>query len=484
MQKSEFREKTLHKRQCFIVFFNYSKFGLKRVVGGGGMSKKIKLKIVILTILSVVLLYIVTPNNLFTSMNVSANDIGKSSTIGGIEVGKLKDDELKSLIANAIVEWQSEPLEIKGGGSSLQLDPTLINFDIENTVLSYESMIDKPWYAFWQSEKIVHLPIATGDAQPVIDALSSKPEWNIEETASVIMNAASMLSTEPVEAVINDISFLENERLAVTIQPIPEEAVGVNVLAAKLNNQIIGSNEVFSLLAKGEEAVNRINEEGLSFIASLLYKNILNANVEIMEYHPQKTIPTYLEPGLEAFVSVATKENLQFFNRSEQPLLLKFTLEGQSLKAELYSSSNNDSVSVRVVQADEIKPREIVRYTKDLAVGQRQVLQEGKKGLRVFVYRTINGIDEEPIRNYYAPVNRILLKSSLVPVETNTDSGVTDSGTITEDPTNNDDLNIDLNDDGLPDVDSNADGGYVDEDGNRVPPKGYYYNKSGELQKR
>lgn len=73
-----------------------------------------------------------------------------------------------------------------------------------------------------------------------------------------------------------------------------------------------------------------------------------------------------------------------------------------------------DQVSVQVVQSDEIKPKSITRYTDELTIGKSIIIDPGKKGLRVFVYRTINGEEQTPIREYYAPENRIILKSSRI----------------------------------------------------------------------
>lgn len=457
--------------------------------GGGEMTSNMKFKVIIFTILSAMLIAVVIPNILHKSPVVFANDVSNSSTIGGIEVGSLKEEDLKSLLANAVVEWQSAPLEVQGGGSILQLDCTLITFDIDKTIASFKSMTKKPWYAFWQKEKVVHVPLEIGNFQPIIDALNSKSEWEIEETTSRVLAAASMLKNEPVEAVMIDPDQFENERIAVSIQPIPETTKGVYELATKLDRTIVGPGETFNLIEAGAEVVNKANAEGLSFVASLLFSNAIHTNTEIVEQHTQKEIPTYFEPGLEAFISLTTNENLQFINRSEQTMLLRLSLEANNLKVEFFTAAKTDSVSVRVVQADEVNPREIVRYSKDLAIGQQRVLQEGSKGLRVFVYRTINGEEEDPIRTYYAPVNRIIVKSSRVAESSTSGNRSTDLS-----PENNEvdgDLNIDLNNDGLPDVegekegtDSEPDDVIVDEEGNKVLPEGWYYDKAGNLIKK
>ena len=102
-----------------------------------------------------------------------------------------------------------------------------------------------------------------------------------------------------------------------------------------------------------------------------------------------------------------------------------------------------------------IKPKIIYRYAANLGLNQQKIIQEGKEGLRVIVYRSIteNGSSREELigRDYYPPVNRIVLKSSKILEQTTT----TPSGGTTEDP----DLQVDLDGNGLPDQPTNPNGG-------------------------
>ncbi len=104
-------------------------------------------------------------------------------------------------------------------------------------------------------------------------------------------------------------------------------------------------------------------------------------------------------------------------------------------------------------------------------------IQKGEQGLRVSVYRVMDGIEELVSRDYYPPVNRILLKSSRQQQT---------QGSTATDP----DLQIDLNGDGLADVGTNDETKNetideteleVDENGNPILPPGSYYDKGGNL---
>ena len=131
----------------------------------------------------------------------------------------------------------------------------------------------------------------------------------------------------------------------------------------------------------------------------------------------------------------------------------------------------------RVIRDEEIDPRTITRYSNELAIGQVKEVQKGEQGLRVSVYRVIDGVEELVSRDYYPPTNQILVKSS--------------RQLQTQQPAETDsDLQMDLDGDGLADVEESEgteeemvdDNDFEeDENGNPVLPPGSYYDKGGNL---
>ena len=190
----------------------------------------------------------------------------------------------------------------------------------------------------------------------------------------------------------------------------------------------------------------------INFVASMLYHVALQTEYEILERHSQGQKPNYLQQGLDAKVNQALEKDLQFINRSDQPNKLKLTVEGDSLKVELLAQKKEKEISVRVSKDKIIQPRVITRYSKDLPIGREEVIQKGQEGVRVEVYRSIseNGSTAEELvsRDYYPPVNKIIVKSSRQPV-----ASENSSGTDKVNP-NDPDLQMDLDGDGLPDTQS------------------------------
>src|SRR5690606_10399151 len=157
--------------------------------------------------------------------------------------------------------------------------------------------------------------------------------------------------------------------------------------------------------------------------------------------------------GLEAKVDVLASEDLKFANTSSNPVVLKLIMEEGNLRTEVYTPAKETEVDVTVSQDEEIQPRTIARYSAELAIGQTEQIQEGAKGLRVSVYRT--AFDEQKLvsRDYYPPVDRIIVKSSKQPVVK------TPSENLNNDPA----YQVDLDGDGFPDTDTTNGNGQKDE---------------------
>lgn len=70
-------------------------------------------------ILLVVLLSMWIPNFIVSSV-ASADNNPVGSTIGGVEIGDLKGEELKALLTNAVNDWYTQNLTVTGGGLQLK----------------------------------------------------------------------------------------------------------------------------------------------------------------------------------------------------------------------------------------------------------------------------------------------------------------------------------------------------------------------------
>jgi len=446
---------------------------------------KIIWKTAILVILTSFLFYIWSSNFTPLQQQVQAESEDSGSTIGGQEVDSLKKDEIISLLNSKILEWKQNPIVLTGNNTNLTIKPEWFSFDVETSVNQYFNQVDMPWYVFWESAPSVHIPLQFSMNPEITSLIEEKAQLNTEETLSNIINHVGILSIEPIETVALDFSVFESERIAFDVENITINSSGLTNIVSALNEQVIGSGEVFSLLERLSGLNLDANEESADFVASVLYNVLLQTDFEIVERHSQGIIPGYLEPGVEVEIRKNTNIDLKFVNKNNTPAILKVQIKGTELLVEIYSVPLETEATYRVTDRVEIKPKTIYRYSDDLKVGDEKLVQEGKPGLRVSVYRTISEksgpFEKEELisQDFYPPVNRIILKSSLVP----------ETPTVT-DP----DLEIDLNGDGLPDVETptttpstpmEADG-TNDENPPEVDessglPKGSYYDKAGNI---
>ena len=435
------------------------------------------IKISVLVIVTFLLIAVFLPNFVLNN-NVLAKGDTKGSTIGGVEVTDVEDAKMESILQAAITEWQAAAVEVSGGESTITIDANHLIFDIEAAISEYEVLTQKPWYAAWQNNRIVHIPIPVTVKESAIAQIQSVVIWESDKTVDNVMVQASYLRNHKVEAVINDAYMQTEERIGFQVADIPAGVQGIPEIITSLNDVIIAPNQPVSLLTLLGEQAGAVNEVGLDFLASMLYSTVLQTDYEMIERHSQQVLPAYLQQGIEADVNIDLEKDLQFINVSEQPGKLKASIEGNKLKIEIFVQTKLKDITVRVSKDKVVKPRVIYRYSKDIKAGKEQVEQEGQEGVRVEVYRSIveNGTTNEQLisRDYYAPQNRIVTRSSKVPVPISLPTQ--NSSANTTDP----DLQIDLDNDGLPDTenattnnDTAAEGpdivyGYYDKGGNFV----------------
>ncbi|MCM0623726.1 G5 domain-containing protein [Lysinibacillus sp. OL1_EC] len=410
---------------------------------------KIYIKIISLFLVIVLIVGFFVPSFVLND-TVFAKEGPESSTIGGIEIYDVKTADLATTLQNAISEWQDAEMEIVSEGIAKTIDSKQFVFDLSAAIAQYEMLTKKPWYAFWQKEKVVHIPIPVTVNEAITQQINEAGVWDTDKTLQKLILQASYLKEHKVEAVINEDSMQTGERIAFQIAELPANSQGVAKIIPLLNDVHLVPNQSISLLTLLDEQAGVVNDAGLDFVASMLYSVILQTDYEILERHSQEINPSYLQQGIEADINAALGKDLQFINRSEQLGKLKASIEGNQLKIEVFAAAKDKDITVRVSKDKIVKPRIIYRYSEELKAGQERVEQEGKEGSRVEVYRSIveNGATEEQFisRDYYAPQNRIVTRSSQEPVINTTPTQ--NVGAAASDP----DLEVDLDGNGLPDV--------------------------------
>ena len=132
-----------------------------------------------------------------------ADEEGGSSTIGGIVVDNLSGEDLKAVLNEAIMSWTSEPIIPAGGGTNLELNPTAIQYDVDATIATYESLSNKAWYEFWTSKRVVHLPLQVMPSETIKNDIASVANWDTDQTYELVMTQAAYLRSHEIEAAVS-----------------------------------------------------------------------------------------------------------------------------------------------------------------------------------------------------------------------------------------------------------------------------------------
>jgi len=451
----------------------------------GGAFMKIFRKTVILSLLTSFLFYLWSSNIAPLQQQVSAKSEGSGSSIGGQQVESLDRDKIISLLNSKVLEWKQNPILLTGNNINITLDSEWFTFDVVPTVEQYENQVSSPWYAFWESEPAVQLPLQVEMSPELTAIIEENSHLDTEATLQEIKNHVEVLSFEPIETVVLDMSLFQEERIAFAIEEIAINANSLNDIISTLNENVIGSGEVFSLNQHLEGITLGETNETINYVASMIYSTILQTNFEILERHSQGEVPRYLEPGIE--VDINNMKDLKFINANNSPAILKVSIKDTSLLVEIYSIPMETEATYQVREKQEILPRTIYRYSSELAPNKEELIQEGKPGLRVSVYRQISDkagpFEKEELisKDYYPPVHRVILKSSAEP-----------EIFTTQDP----DLAVDMNGDGLTDITTNPlnsespEGSEKEQKNTTLPasgddsdelPEGSYYDKAGNI---
>ena len=179
----------------------------------------------------------------------------------------------------------------------------------------------------------------------------------------------------------------------------------------------------------------------------MLYSLLIHTNVEILERHSQRVIPSYSEPGIHVLVNDLQDQDFIVFNPNDFSYTVEAKLTDDSIMMALHSIEQKTNIHTKV-DMEEINYRTIYRYSKNLSPGEEVKIQNGENGSRIIVYRIWKNSSGETIKteqissDYYAPSPEIILRG--VPENNQSiDEKINDEETTA--PSNHDQKNQDEN---------------------------------------
>ncbi len=200
----------------------------------------------------------------------------------------------------------------------------------------------------------------------------------------------------------------------------------------------------FSLLEfVKKQKLGTMNSDTLSMIATGIYQAILPTNFAIEERNIGNELPAYAILGYDAQLDPAENKDLVFNNPNNTKFTLYFQLSNNSLTVTLKGNKLPYDYKIVTKQAIQLKPKTVIQYSPLLASGQIKVMDTGKNGQSIKVFREIyQGAflkESDLISNdYYPPEYRVEIHALINNQQTasGADSTIQTTGGTNTDQTN------------------------------------------------
>jgi len=151
---------------------------------------------------------------------------------------------------------------------------------------------------------------------------------------------------------------------------------------------------------------------GVCQTSTTLYNAALIAGLEISERHRHVWPPSYVAPGRDAAVAQYDID-LRLRNPYPWPVRIEARISTDKLGFVLLGRAAGPMADVVTETRDILMPRKILRVDHELPTGERHILNPGRPGCRISVYRVhLKGKDvgrrELVSQDSYQPMNRVV----------------------------------------------------------------------------
>jgi len=341
------------------------------------------------------------------------------STLGGVPIEGMKDDEAKSLIQSEIKSWQDgNTLKLKSKYESYDIRRSAFKFHLDASLTNFHEQTKRSWSTFFLKPDRVDVPLVVTVNKKEIELPARMEE---KQTLNRAKNAVAMLQErEPsIVYVSNPEQLLEPVANINYKLPSGANAAALAQMVEKLNEKTIKPDSKFSFLKVikvPSELKDRTQE--LDFLATGLFEMVLNTDIKIAEHHSQSELPDYAQPGMEAAVNKELDEDLLLLNGDGRAYKIIADMYGDTLEMSLNAIPGEESYAYEVMNQSPISSRIVYRYNASLPAGIEQVEEQGEDGIQVDVYRVHKAADGSIIdkklmrRAAYLPKPQIVMTSS------------------------------------------------------------------------
>ena len=179
---------------------------------------------------------------------------------------------------------------------------------------------------------------------------------------------------------------------------VKERVENIKLASKYLSGTVVNENEEFSFNnVVGERSEERgflkakiiLDGEftdgvggGVCQVSTTVYNALLLGGVKITEHHPHSLQVGYVEPSFDAMVSYGFSD-LKFYNDTGGLIFISVKTTDNSITVSVYGKKPNKTYQRVSVITEEIPPiEEEIIVSGELNVGQSQILQHAKKGIK------------------------------------------------------------------------------------------------------
>ncbi|MGG4037930.1 VanW family protein [Heyndrickxia ginsengihumi] len=351
------------------------------------------------------------------------------TSIGGVDISGMTKNEAQQKLEKSVQSWEkSSHITINYLDQSIKLPTSKLQFNIDESLNQARDGKASPL-------------TVTLDSSNLMDEISNTfksinlEDWNIARLNENICKVASNLQTGNHDYHLVDYAIDGDKKNKIVakaeLTSIPEDAQYDIAAWVKQFKQIkIPAQSAFSLLdvTKMDPAVT-YSENDLSMIATTIYQAILTTNFEIIDRYISSELPSYAVLGEEAKV-VPNKLDFVFINPNTSAYKLHFAYSNHTLSVSVVGTPFLEKYKILKKNYKTFSPKTVVHYNKTLKASQSVVLQAGKAGQYVKLYRKIYDQNHALLKSelisedFYPSVPKIISKA--YPEETTTDTAGTD----------------------------------------------------------
>lgn len=352
----------------------------------------------------------------------AASKMPNGAQIANIDVEKKTETEIRKKLEDEITIWKAQDdIVLQAEYESFTVNRDAFEFDVDATLKELRQRTKRSIKTFFQRPKDVHvsLEVTINEMHSDLVELTKKSYIDYDDALDKLLFTASNLENIDITLSYIDGEDIPLETVATVKFDIPElSKASLEYIIDELDGYTIEPGGLFSFLQAIEAPDKLMNSrDESSFLGTALYALFLETDFDIVERHAQLTLPNYSDKGVNAEVSKRENKDLIVINRSNSPYRLLIDYKKNQIELSLESNEAAITYEIESQNEKEIKPRTLYRYSKKVNPGEVQVIQEGKNGLRIDVYRT--KFDEglyvgETLvsKDVYLPTPRILLVSA------------------------------------------------------------------------